>query len=125
MKGLVSRLAVAAAVLAVLVVGAAVQAQDAVTTTTTVAATHTDVKHSGWLGLPPHFLTDLAVTFGFGVLVILLVVLGYLAFDAALRRVDFNAELNKNNTSVGLVVAATILGICYAVTKVAVAIIGG
>ena len=76
-----------------------------------------------WFGLPDHILGDLVAAFAFGLVVILLCVLGYKGIDWALRGVDFDRELAKGNVAVGIVCAGIILGICYAVSSVVVAII--
>lgn len=88
----------------------------------TLGETKTPVEKSMW-SLPAHLGGDLLAAAAFGLLVILMVIGGYMLFDWA-SKVDFEAELAKGNIAVGIVVAATILGICYAVTHVVVAIIG-
>lgn len=74
-------------------------------------------------GLPSHFWTDLVAAFAFGLLVILLVILGYKLVDWALRGVCFDTELTKGNMAVGVVVAAIIIGIALSVSNVVVAIL--
>ena len=74
-------------------------------------------------GLPSHFWTDLVAAFAFGLLVILLVILGYKLIDWALRGVDFDVELTKGNMAVGIVVAAIVIGIALSVSNVVVAIL--
>ena len=74
-------------------------------------------------GLPSHIWMDMAAAFAFGLVVILLVVIGYKSVDWALRRVDFDAELSKGNVAVGIVVASIVIGISLAVSNVVVAII--
>jgi uncharacterized membrane protein YjfL (UPF0719 family) len=73
--------------------------------------------------MPSHFWSDMACAFAFGLVVILLMVIGYKFIDWAMKGVDFDVELTKGNTSVGIVVAAIFIGIAYAVSNVVVAII--
>jgi hypothetical protein len=74
-------------------------------------------------GLPPQIWTDMIAVFAFGLLLILLMIVGYKLIDWALRRVDFDAELSKGNTAVGIVVASIIASLAYAVSQVIVAVI--
>ena len=74
--------------------------------------------------LPEHFLGDMVATFAFGLLAILLVVLGFKVFDWLTPKCNFQAEINKGNISVGLVISAVILGICYIIAHVLSGILG-
>lgn len=62
-------------------------------------------------------LTNLGLSFVFGLLGIIMMVLGYLIFDKVIPA-DFNKELEKNNISVGIVVASVIIGIAIIVSRV-------
>ena len=73
--------------------------------------------------LPTHFLSDILASFVFGLVLIVLVVIGYKLVDWALKGVNFDVELSKNNLTVGIVVASIILGICYGVSNVVAAIL--
>ena len=75
--------------------------------------------------LPDYFLTDLVSTVAFGIVAILLIIVGYIAFDKLTPKLDFDELLNKGNMSLGLVIASFILGLCYVVGKVVSAILGG
>lgn len=75
--------------------------------------------------LPDYFFTDLASTIAFGIVAILLIIVGYLAFDKLTPKLDFDELLNKGNVALGIVVASFILGLCYVVGKVVSAILGG
>ena len=75
--------------------------------------------------LPEYFFGDLVATFAFGVLAILLIVLGYVTFDKLTPKLDFNDLINKGNMAMGVVVGAFILGMCYVVGRVVSAILGG
>ena len=75
--------------------------------------------------LPDYLLTDLVSTVAFGVVAILLVVLGYITFDQLTPKLDFNDLLNKGNVAMAIVVASFILGLCYVVGRVVAAILGG
>ena len=75
--------------------------------------------------LPDYFLGDLVATFVFGILAILLVIIGYLAFDKLTPKLDFDELLNKGNMALGLVIGSFILGLCYVVGRVVTAVVGG
>ncbi len=75
--------------------------------------------------LPDYLLSDLIATAAFGVLAILLIVLGYITFDKLTPKLDFNDLLNKGNVAMAIVVGAFILGLCYVVGRVVAAILGG
>ena len=70
--------------------------------------------------LDPHFwnrlLRGVILSLTFGILGIILTVLGFKVFDWVTPRIDIQKELaEKNNVAVAIVVAAIILGICYVV----------
>jgi putative membrane protein len=75
--------------------------------------------------LPEYLLTDLISTTAFGIVAILLIVLGYVTFDKLTPRLDFNDLLNKGNVALAIVVGSFILGLCYVVGRVVAAILGG
>jgi putative membrane protein len=75
--------------------------------------------------LPDYLLTDLVSTVAFGVVAILLIVLGYITFDKLTPKLDFNDLLNKGNVAMAIVVGSFILGLCYVVGRVVAAILGG
>jgi putative membrane protein len=75
--------------------------------------------------LPDYLLTDLIATVAFGVVAILLIVLGYITFDKLTPKLDFDDLLNKGNTALAIVVGSFILGLCYVVARVVAAILGG
>jgi putative membrane protein len=75
--------------------------------------------------LPDYLLSDLIATAAFGILAILLIVVGYVAFDKLTPKLDFDALLNKGNTALAIVVGSFILGLCYVVGRVVAAILGG
>jgi len=52
-------------------------------------------------------------SFIFGIVGIVLLLLGYWLFDHLTPRIDVQKELNEKNTAVALVVAAILLGIAY------------
>jgi putative membrane protein len=74
--------------------------------------------------MPEYFLTDLAATAAFGILAILLIVVGYIAFDKLTPKLDFDDLLNKGNLALGIVVGCFLLGLCYVVGQVVSAILG-
>jgi putative membrane protein len=75
--------------------------------------------------LPDYFFTDLASTAAFGLLAILLVVVGYKVFDKLTPKLDFDELLIKNNLAMAIVIGSFILGLCYVVARVVSAILGG
>ena len=74
--------------------------------------------------LPDYLLTDLLSTVAFGVVAILLIVLGYITFDRLTPKLDFGDLLNKGNLALAIVVGSFILGLCYVVGRVVAAILG-
>jgi putative membrane protein len=75
--------------------------------------------------LPDYFAGDLVATCAFGVLAILLIVLGYITFDKLTPRLDFNDLVAKGNLSMGIVIGSFILGLCYVIAHVVGAILAG
>jgi putative membrane protein len=75
--------------------------------------------------LPDYLLTDLVSTAAFGVVAILLIILGYITFDKLTPKLDFNDLLHKGNVALAIVVGSFILGLCYVVGRVVAAILGG
>ena len=75
--------------------------------------------------LPDYLLTDLVSTVAFGIVAILLIVLGYVAFDKLTPKLDFNDLLNKGNMALAVVMGSFILGLCYVIGRVVAAILGG
>jgi uncharacterized membrane protein YjfL (UPF0719 family) len=75
--------------------------------------------------LPEYFLGDLVSTFAFGILAILLIILGYVTFDKLTAKLDFNDLINKGNMAMAVVIGSFILGLCYVVGRVVSAILGG
>ena len=77
------------------------------------------------LHLPEYLLSDLLATAAFGVIAILLIILGYTTFDKLTPRLDFSDLLNKGNLALAIVVGSFILGLCHVVASVVSAILGG
>jgi len=75
--------------------------------------------------LPDYLLTDLISTFAFGLVAILLIVIGYVTFDKLTPKLNFDELLNKGNMALAIVVGSFILGLCYVVGRVVSAILGG
>ncbi len=75
--------------------------------------------------LPDYLFADLLSTVAFGVVAILLIVLGYVAFDKLTPKLDFDDLLNKGNVALAIVVGSFLMGLCYVVGKVVSAILGG
>jgi putative membrane protein len=74
--------------------------------------------------LPEYFFGDLVATIAFGIVAILLIIVGYVAFDKLTPKLDFDDLLNKGNMALGVVVGSFILGLCYVVGRVVSAILG-
>jgi putative membrane protein len=75
--------------------------------------------------LPDYFVGDLVATVAFGIVAMLLIILGYVTFDKLTPKLDFDELLNKGNMALAVVIASFILGLCYVVGKVVSAILGG
>ncbi|MGL5151057.1 MAG: DUF350 domain-containing protein [Clostridium sp.] len=56
-------------------------------------------------------LFNMGLSFGFGILGIILLILGYWLFDKVLTALDFNKELKENNVAVAIVVAGFMIAI--------------
>ena len=75
--------------------------------------------------LPEYFPGDLVATVGFGIVAILLIVIGYVTFDKLTPKLDFDESLSKGNLAVAVVIGSFILGLCYVVGQVVSSILGG
>jgi putative membrane protein len=75
--------------------------------------------------LPDYFLQDIVATVAFGIVAILLIIVGYIAFDKLTPKLDFDDLLNKGNIALAIVIGSFMLGLCYVVGKVVAAILGG
>ncbi|GKX65138.1 DUF350 domain-containing protein [Inconstantimicrobium mannanitabidum] len=64
-----------------------------------------------------NILTNLGISFLFGLVGIIIMVLGYWVFDKVIPA-DFNKELEKNNIAVAIVIAGMLIGIAIIVSKV-------
>ena len=71
------------------------------------------------------FFTDIVSTMTFVLLAILLIIIGYVAFDKLTPKLNFDELLNKGNVALAIVIGSFILGLCYVVGKVVSAILGG
>jgi putative membrane protein len=74
--------------------------------------------------LPEYFPGDIVATIAFGIVAILLIVLGYVTFDKLTPKLDFNELLAKGNLAVAVVIGSFIIGLCYVVGRVVSAILG-
>ena len=77
------------------------------------------------LHLPPYIVGDLISTFVFGLVAILLIVIGYKVFDKLTPRLDFDGLLKNGNMAMAVVIGSFIIGLCYVVAHVVSAILGG
>lgn len=62
-------------------------------------------------------LNNLGLSVLFGMLGIFIMLIGYLIFDKVIP-LDFNKELEKNNTAVAIVIAGLLIGIAIIVSRV-------
>jgi putative membrane protein len=74
--------------------------------------------------LPEYFFGDLVATVAFGLVAILLIIFGYLAFDRLTPKLNFDDLLNKGNVALAIVIGSFLLGLCYVVGRVVSAIVG-
>lgn len=88
-----------------------------------VAGDGQSVEDRSLLGLPSHFVGDVVASLIFGLVLLILMVLGYKFVDWALKGVYFDTELSKNNVAVGIVVASIIIGVCFGVSNIMAAIL--
>ena len=63
------------------------------------------------------FIYDLIAVFGFSILGIILMAIGYKVLDWVVPA-DFNKELEKGNLAVGIVVAGLLIGIAVIIARV-------
>lgn len=74
--------------------------------------------------LPDYFFGDLVCTVAFGIVAILLLIVGYVTFDKLTPKLDFDDLLNKGNMALAVVIGSFILGLCYIIGRVVSAILG-
>jgi len=65
-------------------------------------------------------LTNLGLSALFGLLGIIILILGYVIFDKLIP-LDFNKELGNNNIAVAIVIAGLLIGIAIIVSRVVAA----
>nr|WP_269144206.1 DUF350 domain-containing protein [Clostridium guangxiense] len=65
-------------------------------------------------------MDDLGLSIAFGLVGIIIMVIGYLIFDKIIPA-DFNKELEKGNVAVAIVVAGFLIGIAIIVSRVVAA----
>ena len=76
------------------------------------------------LHLPEYFLADILATVAFGVVAILLLILGYKTFDKLTPKLPFDESLKNGNIAAGIVIGCFLLGLCYVIARVIAAILG-
>lgn len=62
-------------------------------------------------------LNDLGLSILFGMIGIVIMLIGYIIFDKVIP-LDFNKELEKNNIAVAIVIAGLLIGIAIIISKV-------
>ena len=68
--------------------------------------------------VPEHFWASVIASGVFGLLGIILLLLGYWLFDLITPRIDVQKELCEKNLAVAVVIAALLLGIAYVAAHV-------
>lgn len=76
------------------------------------------------LGLPAHLLGDLVSVLLFGLMAILLVVVGFKLFDWATPKMPIQQALMDKNIAVAITISAVIIGICVVIGCVVIGIVG-
>jgi len=77
-----------------------------------------------FLHLPEYFFSDIIATVAFGVVAILLIILGYKTFDKLTPELPFDRCLKEGNIAAAIVIGSFILGFCYLISRVIGAILG-
>ena len=76
------------------------------------------------LQLPEHFISDLVALFGFAVIGITTLIIGYWVFDKLTPKIDFQDQLNKGNIAVAITMGSFFIALAWMIASVAHAIIG-
>jgi putative membrane protein len=71
------------------------------------------IAQAGFSFLSERFWGDIVAAAAFGLVGIVLLLLGYFLFDLVTPRIDVQKELSEKNMAVATVVAALLLGIAY------------
>ena len=66
-----------------------------------------------WSFFPEHFWAGIVGSAAFGLIGIVLLLLGYWLFDLITPRIDVQKELSEKNLAVAVVIGALLLGIAY------------
>ena len=74
--------------------------------------------------MPDGFLGDLLATFAFGLVAIVVIIVGYKIFDRLTPSCPFETEIQKGNVAVAILAGSFILGICYVMARIGAAVIG-
>jgi len=74
--------------------------------------------------LPEYFLGDLVATVAFGIVAVLLVVMGYKFFDYMTPKLPFDESIKNGNVAAAIMIGSFILGLCYVISRVIAAILG-
>jgi putative membrane protein len=74
----------------------------------------------GFSFMSERFWGDIVAAAAFGLVGIVLLLLGYWLFDVITPRIDVQKELTEKNTAVAIVIAALLLGIAYIAAHVVV-----
>ena len=83
-----------------------------------------DTTHEGMLGLPTHFGSDLLAVVVFGIIAVALVAFGTKVIDWIWKKLDLEEQVQAGNLAAGVVMGSVVIGLCYVMAQVVVAIIG-
>lgn len=74
--------------------------------------------------VPDHLFSDVVAVLVFGILAIVLFLSAFKAWDFMTKKIDEEAELNKGNVAVAIVMSAYLLSIAYVIGKVVGHVLG-
>ena len=77
------------------------------------------------MGLPSHFGGDIVAVIVFGLLGMVLLGGAYKFWDWMTTRIDEQAELNKGNTAVAIVLVGYMFSVAYIISNVIAHVLGG
>ncbi|MBI4024614.1 MAG: DUF350 domain-containing protein [Verrucomicrobia bacterium] len=74
--------------------------------------------------LPEHFLSDIVATFAFGIVAIILLMIGFKTFDKLTPKVDFQETLKDKNLAVAIVIGMLFIAMAIIIHAVVSGILG-
>lgn len=76
-------------------------------------------------GLPEHVFGDVLAVLIFGIPGILLLTVGTMLCDWGWKKLDLQGEVQKENISAGIVMAAVVIGLAVIISSTIRAVVGG